>query len=231
MYLKEVNKKTAEDFFAKYEHLGNCGLGVWHYALYDDNDKIISVVSFGATNFNSNRSFLGNVSKKYNVRIIQLTRGGTRFDAPKNIPSQILKKSMAIIKERFGDVIFVAYSDTKWNEIGTIYQASNFYYLGLTNPKGQSNYIIDNKIISGWDIRKKYGTRDMNILSEKIKGIQRVQLTKKHLYVFVKTSKKKKRKIIAELNERIQKYPKREEYSVGSMKEIHDEMAKRNSMR
>ena len=23
-------------FFRQYEHLGNCGLGVWHYGLYDD---------------------------------------------------------------------------------------------------------------------------------------------------------------------------------------------------
>lgn len=230
MHLKEVNKKTAEEFFSKYEHLGNCGLGVWHYALYDDNDEIISVVSFGVTNFNSNRSFLGGISNKYNVRIIQLTRGGTRFDAPKNIPSQIIKKAMSKIKQRYGDVIFVAYSDTNWNEIGTIYQASNFSYLGLTNPKGQSNYVVDNKIISGWDIRKKYGTRNMNILSKKIKGIRRVPLTPKHLYIFVKTSKIKRRRIMAELNLKIQKYPKREEYSIGSMKEIHDKMAKRISI-
>lgn len=227
MYVKEINKQMAQDFFAKYEHLGNCGLGVWHYALFNENNQLISVVSFGSTNFNTNRSFIGKIANKYGVRVIQLTRGGTKFNAPKNIPSFTIKKAMSEIKKRFGDCLIIAYSDTKWNEIGTIYQASNFVYLGTTNPKGQANYFVGNKIISGWDIRKQYGTRKMSVLENKIKDIKKIPLTPKHLYLYINSCKKLKNKIAVELSSKIQEYPKRKDLNVGSMRSIHNDMAKK----
>lgn len=217
----------AQDFFAKYEHLGNCGLGVWHYALFDENNEIFSVVSFGSTNFNANRSFIGKIANKYGIRVVQLTRGGTKFNAPKNIPSFTIKKAMSEIKNRFGDCLIIAYSDTKWNEIGTIYQASNFMYLGTTNPKGQANYIVDNRIISGWDIRKRYGTRKMSILENEINDIKKIPLTPKHLYLYINSSRKLKNKIVVELSSKIKEYPKRKDLNVGSMRSIHNEMAKK----
>lgn len=227
MIIKEIKKNEAENFFKQYEHLGNCGLGVWHYGLYDD-DALLSVVSFGPTNFNPNRCFLGKISEKYSVKIIQLTRGGTKFDADTNIPSFIIKRAMNEIKCKFGDCIIVAYSDTKWNEVGTIYQASNFLYCGLTEPKGQSNYMINGKKYSGWTVRKIFGTRDMKKLLETNKTVERIPLTKKHMYLYVKAPKMKKRLIMKALKQKYDfenlKYPNRIDLEVGSMNEIHMKM-------
>ena len=220
MTVKEINKKEAQDFFIQYEHLGNCGLGVWHYGLYN-GDELISVVSFGATNFNPNRSSLGRIAKECDLKIIQLTRGGTKFDAPKNIPSYTISRAFIELKKRFGCCLIAAYSDTKWNEIGTIYQASNFLYLGLTNPKDQSNYVINGEVISGWMVRKKYGTRDIRQLSLMVDSIDKFPLTRKHFYVFPNTSKKKRKMVIKALQDDIQPYPKRKDLNVGSMVEFH----------
>lgn len=219
MIVKEISKNEAELFFSQYEHLGNCGLGVWHYGLFD-RSILMSVVSFGTTSFNPNRSYIGKIAAEYNMRVIQLTRGGTRFDAPKNIPSYTIKRAFSEIKKRFGDCIIVAYSDTRWNEIGTIYQASNFIYCGLTEPKGQSNYKINGKILSGWTVRKKYGTRDMNQLNKIVDGVEKIPLTKKHFYIFLKTSKLKRSLIIKDLQEIIKPYPKRKSLNVESMNKI-----------
>lgn len=219
MEIREINKKEAESFFARYEHLGNCGLGVWHYGLLN-NEAIMSVVSFGATNFDPNRSKLGALAQQHDLRVIQLTRGGTAFDAPKNIPSYTISLALKEVQKRFGDNIVVAYSDTKWNEIGTIYQASNFLYLGLTYPKGQSNYQIDGRLYSGWTIRKKYGTRDMKKLVEITDAVTRIPLTQKHIYIYLNMPKRKKRIILRELQNDLNPFPKREYLNVGSMLEI-----------
>ena len=225
MHIQSISKKEATSFFQKYEHLGNCGLGVWHYALKHDT-QVLSVVSFGSTAFNPYHSFLGNLGKQYNMRVIQLTRGGTRYDAPKNIPSITISMAMKEIRKLLGDCIVIAYSDTRWNEIGTIYQASNFIYCGLTNPGGQSNYIINNKIVSGWSVRKIFGTRSMDKLLKIDNTIKKIPLTPKHIYLYEKKKKIKKRLIFKDLEKHYHisnlTYPKRINYNLQSMKCIRN---------
>jgi hypothetical protein len=46
--LERVDFHTADDFFNTYEHLGDCGLGVWHWAGFE-GDRLLGVVSFGTT--------------------------------------------------------------------------------------------------------------------------------------------------------------------------------------
>jgi len=216
-YLKNIPKKEANNFFSKYEHLGNSGLGSWHYGLFE-NDNLLSVVSYGPTCFSPKRGFLSLIAQKYNMKIIQLCRGGTKQSEHNNLPSQIVSNSLKVIRENHGNSIVIAYSDTKFNEMGTIYQACNAIYLGLTNPGGQANYLINGKIVSGWTVRKKYGTRNLDILKNLFPNIKKIPLSKKHVYIFLMTSAREKNKIQNELGNRICCYPKREKLGVGSMK-------------
>lgn len=219
MEVLQIKKKTAQDFFNEYEHLGNCGLGVWHFGCYEDG-VLVSVVSFGTACFNPKHSKIGKYAFEHNMRVVQLNRGGTRYDAPKNTASSAVALSLKKVRELFGDTVIVAYSDTKWNEIGTIYQSTNFMYFGLTQPKGQSNYIIDGKRLSGWTVRKKYGTRDMKKLSLMFDNVVREPLTKKHLYVYVNSSAFNKRRAYEFFKEYIKPYPSRKELGVDSMLKI-----------
>lgn len=219
MEIKRITKQEAQEFYSKYEHLGNCGLGVWHYGIFSEG-RLISTVSFGPTSFNPQRSSIAAVARKYKVRIIQLTRGGTRFDAPKNTASKAVSLAFQEIKKEFGNTIIVAYSDTKWNEIGTIYQSTNFLYLGQTNPKGQANYVINGRKMSGWTVRKKYHTRSMLKLLEVDSSAQRILLTPKHIYLYINASKQMRHRVYCEIKELTKPYPKRSDFAVGSMVEI-----------
>ena len=219
MEIRRISKKQAEDFFHEFEHLGNCGLGVWHFGCYSDK-VLMAVVSFGSVCFDPNHSKLGKYAKDNDMKIIQLNRGGTRYDAPPNVPSQSVSLALKEVRKMFGNTIIVAYSDTDWNEIGTIYQSTNFIYLGLTDPKGQSNYIIDGKRMSGWTVRKKYGTRDMKRLTALVNDVVRIPLTKKHMYVFINARPLKKKMTLKYFRDSVKPYPKRKELCVGSMLEI-----------
>ncbi|MCL1857692.1 MAG: hypothetical protein FWF92_00460 [Oscillospiraceae bacterium] len=224
-----INKTEAEVFYKKYEHLGNCGLGVWHYGYYVDG-VLLSVVSFGTANFNPKRSFIGKIAAAHNVKIIQLTRGGTLYDAPSNTPSKVIALVLKAIMKRFGNTIIIAYSDTKFYEVGTIYQASNFLYLGCTNPKNQSNYIVNGKQYTGWTIRKKYGTRNMSTLVNELElNIKKITLSEKHQYVYINTSPLIKKSIKNCLNYKIKAYPKRDVLQIGSMLDYHKSIGLRKN--
>lgn len=216
MNLITLDKRTADDFYGEHEHLGNCGLGVWHFGL-ERNNNLISVVSYGTTCFSKNRGYLGKIAHKEKLKIIQLCRGGTIRGIDNHIPTKIISLSLKEIRKNVGDSIVVAYSDTTWNEIGTIYQASNFHYLGLTDPGGQANYIIHGKMMSGWLVRKKYGTRNIEILRKIDQNISRIPLNQKHRYLFINTGRIKRKFVTRNIQDKFADYPKRNELKVGSM--------------
>jgi hypothetical protein len=213
---RQIKYSDAALFYYQYEHLGHPGRGVYHWGAYE-NEKLVAVVSFGTACFAIHRGKLSSIAKRNKIKIIQLTRGGTVPKIHKYLPSWIVSQGLRRIKELYGDCLVVAYSDPKYNEIGTIYQASNFYYLGMTNPKGQSDYIIRGKKISGWKVRKLFGTRELSKLRSIDPKLKRIPLTKKYIYVYPAISNNKKKNIIAELKSISYSYPKRETEGINNM--------------
>src|SRR5208282_3728 len=150
--MARISAPLASEFFNRYEHLGNCGLGVWHWGSYLSGE-LVGVVSFGTTCFAANRGRLGRIASGFGLRVYQVTRGGTALGAPHNTPSRTVSGALKELQKDRGECLVVAYADRRFNEIGTIYQACNALYTGQTNPKDQSNYLMHGKLISGWVIR------------------------------------------------------------------------------
>lgn len=206
--LTRITRGEAEIFLARFEILGNVGLGVWHWGLWCQRD-LLSVITFGTTCFGGQRGWIARTAKSNGVRVLQLCRGGTLPDAPKGVPSKAVTQSFRAMRELYGPFIAVAYADETLGEIGTIYQASGGLYTGLTNPKGQANYIVDGKRKSAWQIRKTYGTRDRKRLAEIDPNMKVLPLKPKHRYVFVCAPKAMKKRITKSIAEYVLPYPKR----------------------
>lgn len=124
---------------------------------------------------------------------------------------------MRSLREERGDCLVVAYSDRAFNEIGTIYQACNALYTGLTDPKDQANYVIFGKLTSGWVVRKRFGTRAIGALKKHDPAAMKLPLSRKYRYVFVQASPRKKAKVIAALRPLIREYPNRASENVQPM--------------
>jgi hypothetical protein len=216
LMIRKVSKKTAENFMGKYEHLGNLGLGVWHWGLFGGDD-LLSVVSYGTVCFSKNRGWLCEIANLTGSNIIQLCRGGTKTTAPKGTASRLISLANKEILKMRGPTIIVAYADPNVSEIGTIYQASNFIYTGKTDPKGQANYLINGKFISGWKVRKIYGTRCRKKLREIDPNCQVINLPKKYRYVGIVAPPLKKKEIHSLIDKHSKSYPKRESENVCSM--------------
>lgn len=204
----KITEKTAEDFMRNHEEMGNTGLGAWHYGLYNRND-LLSVVSYGMPCFSLGRTCIGNIAKKFNCRVIQLCRGGSVIGAPKNLGSQLIGNANHMLYNEHGNLLIIAYADPDFGEIGAIYQAANAIYLGKTNPKNQSNYIVEGVWLSGWDVRKKYGTRNFDRLKKIDPKVKKFPLSPKYKYLFIKANGNVKNQIHLFFNDYKLPYPKK----------------------
>ena len=103
-----------------------------------------------------------------------ISRGASISWAPKNMGSWLIMKSIKWMVQNTSYRSFTAYSDPEAKELGTIYQACNFIYLGQTSGTSKQ-YFDPNNESAGWfsdrDFRKKskYGKYAENI------GIDKVQ--------------------------------------------------------
>jgi len=222
--LVKLTKSEADEFMRKYEHLGNTGLGVWHLGLKCKN-KLLGVVSYGPTCFSVKRGWLASIAQKEGCSLIQLCRGGTAYDAPRGLASHLISLSNKILYKNKGHLLIVAYADTSLCEIGTIYQACSAIYTGMTNPKAQANYIIEGRKMSGWQVRKRYGTREQSKLFEMDKNMQVLPLHKKHRYVMLAASPLKAHMLRKLLDPYMQPYPKREKDGIEEMSVVGKDSA------
>lgn len=214
--LVRIEKARANEFMIKYEHLGDVGLGVWHWGLIW-RGELISVVSYGTPCFSTNRGWISRIAKEAGSGVIQLCRGATIPNAPKGAPSRLISLSNKAMYKQRGSILIVAYADQELCEIGTIYQACNSVYTGMTNPKGQANYILHGERMSGWKVRKQFGTRNRKKLIHVDPNCKVLPLRKRHRYIMISASPLKNKHIRKLLSAYSLPYPSRTEAGIGSM--------------
>ena len=114
--LERISYSEAAQFFNQYEHLGNCGLGVWHWGAFQDG-RLIAVVSFGPTCFCEDSWSTGiNCNHIWPRPIYQISRGGTASNAPSNTPSRVVSAALGQLHRERGDCLVIAYADRNYND-------------------------------------------------------------------------------------------------------------------
>jgi hypothetical protein len=131
-------------------------IGAW------ENSKYIGCVLFG-------RGVARNIMKPYGLKQTdgcELVR--IALSLHKTPTSKILSIALAIFKKRFPKMkLIVSYSDLNQEHIGTIYQATNWIYCGISVDQG--GFVkINGKIMHGRSIGAKYGTRSLPWLRKNI---------------------------------------------------------------
>lgn len=117
---QEPYNKEHKTFIQRYEWLGNLGQSVGKIFTARYNGKLGGVVIIGPPNAYS-------FDKKMEALI---QRGACASWTPKNLGSMLVMFGCRWMVNNTEKRIFVAYSDPEAGEIGTIYQACNFDYLG-----------------------------------------------------------------------------------------------------
>lgn len=131
---QEPYTKEHKKFIERYEWLGNIGQSVGKIFTARWEGKLAGVVIIGAPNAYS-----------FDMRLEALIqRGACASWTPKNLGSMLVMFGCHWMVNNTEKRIFTAYSDPEAGEIGTIYQACNFDYLGQKWGAGKM-YFIDGK--------------------------------------------------------------------------------------
>lgn len=195
------------EFIEKYEWLGTAGFGVkWCFAARAQN-VLLGVVMVGEP-----------IKPQFGQHEATIQRGAVSHLAPKNLSSRLVAFSCRYLSRNTNKRIFTAYSDPKAGEIGTIYQACNFDYIGQTFGSSFSFVLPSGKIVSRkyfyskhylrkcakelnlvWDKSwlKDNGFVDFKTIPEEI-----VTLAKKKLNTLPKVRNKPKHKYVLLINYR-----------------------------
>jgi hypothetical protein len=119
------SKNAAFRFIEKNEYLGKPNKRTTHIFVAKFNDLIVGVVTFSTP-----PSFSYICGKKHRDKEKTISRGATSVVAPKNLGSALVSYAIRWMVKNTVFRIFTAYSDPESAELGTVYKAMNFIYLG-----------------------------------------------------------------------------------------------------
>ena len=210
--VRPVSYKTAEKIIKEYEWLGGMGNAYKHYGIYF-NGYCGGVVCFGFPSASASRKNHHPldvvVGKNYGQYVIQLVRGACVHWAHPHSATKLISSACKQLKNNYPIIkIILAYADENAGEIGTIYQADNWLYIGKNDPKNRNSYYVINGI--------PYDPRDAiklfnSVAKEKLKGIDpeyyTIKRSAKHQYLKWVGSKGEKKQWMKNII--IQPYPKR----------------------
>lgn len=130
--------KEVKAFIEKHEWLGRMPFRPTHFFTARYKDILVGVVIMDMPNAFS--KMLGEDTRKLE-RLI--SRGACISWSPKNLASKLISFSINWMVKNTRYRLFTAYSDTEAKELGTIYQACNFYYIGK-NSGSSHQYKLEN---------------------------------------------------------------------------------------
>lgn len=124
--LREITFEEAKAVILDYEWLGNMGSTRYVVGLFFGK-YLAGVACFGST---AGSQVAGSICGKTHAgTVLTLVRGTCVHWAPKDAASFMINRACDLMIAK-GYHIFIAYSDEEAGEIGTVYQASNWIYVG-----------------------------------------------------------------------------------------------------
>jgi hypothetical protein len=206
--IKPISTATAATVIEAYEWLGTMPAIILHcYGIYFDGALGGAVVY--SPEYAENLGVWD--SYGYTGKIICLTRGACAHWTPTGSASRLIRKSMKLLPQRYK--VITATVDAEAGEVGTIYQASNFDYVGLMSPGGQRvSFQRNGKLVSGRQAQRDFGTRGMAMAQRGAEGVK--QHDRKGRYFAYRGGKTERRTLRAAMAHKVIPYPKRPPHPV-----------------
>lgn len=210
--VREISFKEAKDIIDKYEWLGCMPVCVRHcYGLFfpslnNDGNELLGGVTVFSQEYAENQGVWDKYG--YTGKIILLARGVNLHFCPKNANSHLIMESIKLLPEKYSVVTCTV--DNLAGEVGTIYQACNFDYVGVMRKgKERTGYIIDGKLYGSRAIRQKYGTQKRETIKQLIPNVEIVKQKSKGRYFYFRGNRKQRKELRSAIEGLIKPYPKR----------------------
>jgi hypothetical protein len=192
--VKLIDKKIAKELIIKNHYSHKWTSCRYALGLFKE-DELKGVAIYG---FPVGRQVVGSLIKDKSVlkneNVLELTRLWINDSEGKNTESYFLGKTFWWLKNNDTKVkILISYSDPMYGHKGGIYQATNWWYQG-NNTMLIKSYLhkINNEILHPRTVVAKYGTIKVDELKKKDINYERIEMKKKHRYLYVLNKKDRK---------------------------------------
>jgi hypothetical protein len=204
-YIKSISKKSANRVITTYHYLHRAAACSFAYGLFLQG-KIVGVVMYAPPASPSVCKGVCGDDEAHNV--IELVRLWVSDNVPKNGESYLIANTLKLIPHE----IIISYADPAYTHVGTVYQATNWIYTGLSS-KGKDVQIGDRNLHTE-GLTNKYTMEDMKIrFGDSFRYKERNQ---KHRYIYFNCNRRRKRELLTKLKFPVFPYPKFE-----GQKEFH----------
>jgi len=170
MEIKSIDYQDCKEWFLKKHYAKRIPQISYCFGLYDDI-KLIGVCSFGKPP--SPALCVGVCGVENTSKVFELNRLIVDDNLPKNTLSFFLAKCLKLLPN---ELIIVSYADTSQNHHGYIYQATNWFYTGLS-VKMMERYDIENP--------KKHSRTISNKKGVDYESLAIRERPRKHRYIFL----------------------------------------------
>lgn len=169
------------------------------YSVFNENDEWCGVIIF--SNGANPR-----IAKEYGLvqgQVVELVR--VALNGKQECTSQALGKALKMLKQDAPAVkLVVSFADRNQNHIGTIYQATNWFY--MDERSNECGIMLNGKLTHRRSVGKKYGNSGIEFLRQNIDKNAKIILGKtkiKYVYVLDK-------KLFTKIKQLSKPYPKKE---------------------
>lgn len=188
--IKRIARKDAERICVAWHYSKSITSGKNVYYGVWENSKNVGVVIFGY----GVSSTLGLSEGFKSKEICELVR--VALSGKQRVTSQVLAKCIKVFKVENPNIKAIySYSDMNQDHYGTIYQATNWIYLGI---------VKSNPIYLDFSKKRIHSRHVKSIKDQKTRKLRKIKQRHKHKYVFPLT--KKHKRILSKLHK---PYPKK----------------------
>lgn len=212
--VRAVSRNIAKRIIEQYEWLGKLAAVNWYYYGIFFDGVCAGVVVYGPEYIEN----LGRWDKYgYTGKIILLSRGACVHWAHPHSASKLIRQSMKMLPPQYK--VITCTVDDLAGEVGTIYQACGFDYVGSmrdSNPNVKSRkgdrigWLDGNRMISTRMLRQKCGSSQLEEVRKHFPNIRTVKQNSKGRYFAFRGSKKEQRELRAAIAHLVKPYPKRQ---------------------
>ncbi len=200
-----IDKKIAKELIIANHYSHKWTSCRYALGLFDEGN-LIGVAVYG---FPVGRQTVKSITPDLNNDdVLELTRLWLVDEAPKNSESFFIGKTFDWLRKNTSIKVLISYSDPMQDHLGIIYQATNWLYQGNNTMliKGYLHKIFG-ELMHPRSVVALYGSIQQDHLKAIDPSYERIEMKKKHRYLYVLHNKHRK-SIISKLKHPILSYPK-----------------------
>jgi predicted SprT family Zn-dependent metalloprotease len=214
--VETTTNEEGANLIHKYEWLQTMGAGTIACYGLKLNGELLGVACFGKGGSTEARDIIEGEED----RTICLMRGACVPWAPENAGSFLVRRACRQAHKDYGWTVFFAYSDSDAGEIGTVYQAVGWKYIGVPKAGKHVSFTKDGETISSYQFNRKSDSLFQSLGWDGVQGKYdflradgwtEVLSVPKKKYVWFESKRLERQKLIRSLAWEVLPYPKRDE--------------------